>query len=499
MSAYIDVKTLKTGFWHMPKTFYAVLFIEFWERFAFYGIQGTAVIYFIKQFGMPESKANVLVGSFFAIAYAFLVLGGVIGDRWLGLRRSYFLGILFLIFGYGLLCIAPKIFEVYLGLGLVVVGNMLFKTNATNYVSRCFEDQDPRLDAAYTYFYMSINLGSWSSITVVPVVCQEFGYTVGLSMLAIGMVIALISYFIFLPRLKHSDNQAGKSGKNMWFRMTMVVIIGIVLAFTFSWLFRDLILCRIIMYAASAIILIAYLYLASRLNHYEARGMYVALMLMLQSVVFWILYIQAATSMTLFALHNVRLSYFGFNIPAGSTQSLDPLFVILISPILANLYMWQSKKRGQDFSIPGKFALGLISAGLCFMVLGFATQFFSDYNSQVSIFWLVLAYALYAFGELLVSAIGLSMIAQLLPKRFGGFGQGVWFLATALGIQIGGQLSAFASVDTVGKVTHSSDTLAAYMGLFYRLGSVTIIIGIVLIMLIKPTCRAIAQVKLHHG
>src|SRR6185437_4013380 len=344
-------------------------------------------------------KANVLVGSFFALAYAFMVVGGVIGDKWLGLRRSYFLGILFLIFGYGMLCISPKIFGVYLGLGLVVVGNMLFKTNATNYVSRCFEDQDPRLDAAYTYFYMSINLGSWSSIMMVPIVCQEFGYPVGLSLLAIGMIIALISYFIFLPRLKHSDNQAGKNSKNMWSRMTIVTVIGIVLAFVFSWLFRDLILCRIIMYSASVLILVVYLYIASRLNHYEARGMYVALMLMLQSVVFWILYIQAATSMTLFALHNVQLSYFGVNIPAGSTQSLDPLFVILMSPILANIYMWRSKKLGQDFPIPGKFALGLISVGLCFMVLGFASQFFSDHNSHVSIFWLVLAYALYAFGE----------------------------------------------------------------------------------------------------
>ncbi|MCC2625512.1 MAG: tppB [Burkholderiales bacterium] len=498
MSINLDVKTLKTGFWHMPKTFYAVLFIEFWERFAFYGIQATAIIYFIKQFGMLESKANVLVGSFFALAYAFMVAGGVIGDKWLGLRRSYLLGILFLVSGYGMLCIAPKIYGVYLALGLIVVGNMLFKTNATNYVSRCFEEQDPRLDAAYTYFYMSINLGSLSSIIIVPVISQAFGYSIGLSLMAIGMVIALISYFIFLPRLKHSDNQVGNSDKKMWLRMTIIVALGIVFAFVFSWLFRDLILCRVIMYSASVLILVAYLYLAGRLNHHEARGMYVALMLMLQSVIFWILYIQSATSMTLFALHNVRLSLFGYNIPAGSTQSLDPFFVILISPILANIYMWRSKKKGKDFSIPGKFALGLIFVSLCFMVLGVASQFFSDNNSQVSIFWLVLAFGLFALGELFVSAIGLSMIAQLLPKRYGGFGQGVWFLVTALGIQIGGQLSAFAAVDTVGKIAQS-DTLQAYMALFYRLGVVTIIVGVMSIFLIKPTCRVIEQVKQHYS
>ncbi len=497
MSVNLDVKTLKTGFWHMPKTFYAVLFIEFWERFAFYGVQATAIIYFIKQFGMLESKANVLVGSYFALAYAFMVAGGVIGDKLLGLRRSYFLGILFLVSGYSMLCIAPKIYGVYLALGLVVVGNMLFKTNATNYVSRCFEAQDPRLDAAYTYFYMCINLGGLGSIIIVPVISQAFGYPIGLSLMAFGMIIALISYFIFLPSLKYSDNQVGKSNKKMWLRMIIVATIGIVLAFMFSWLLRDLILCRTIMYLASVIILVAYLYLASRLNHHEARGMYIALVLMLQSVVFWILYIQSATSMTLFALHNVRLSLWGYNIPAGSTQSLDPLSIIILSPILANIYMWQSKKRGKDFSIPGKFVFGLIFVGLCFILLGVASQFFSDNNSQVSLFWVALAYALFSLGELLVSAIGLSMIAQLLPKRFGGFGQGVWFLTTALGIQIGGQLSAFAAVDTVGKAMQS-DTLHAYMALFYRLGAVTIVVGLFSIFLIKPICRVIEQVKQHY-
>jgi POT family proton-dependent oligopeptide transporter len=497
MSVNLDVKTLKTGFWHMPKTFYAVLFIEFWERFAFYGIQSIAVIYFVKKFGFPESKATVLFGSFFALAYAFLVAGGVIGDRVLGLRRTYFLGILFLIAGYGTLSLVPAIYGMYLGLGLVLVGNTLFKTNATNYVSRCFENNDPRLDSAYTYFYMSINLGSCFSTILVPIVSQALGYQIGLSLMAVGMVIALVSYFIFMPRFKHSDNQTGKIDKNMWLRMTVIIALGIFFAFVFSWLFRDLLLSRIILYSASVFILVAYLYVASRLNHYEARGMYVALLLMLQAVVFWALYVQSGTSMTLFAMHNVNLSFLGYNIPAGSTQSLNGIFIILLSPILANIYMWKSKRSGRDFSIPGKFALGLLIVGGCFVVLGLAAQFFENHDSQVSLLWLILAYGLFSLGELLVSAIGLSMIAQLLPKRFGGFGQGVWFLITALGLQIGGQLSAFAAVDTVGAATQS-DTLQAYMALFYRLGIVTIIIGIMSIFLIKPTCRIIEQVKQHH-
>ena len=498
MSIGLDVKTLKTGFWHMPKTFYAVLFIEFWERFAFYGIQSIAIVYFIKKFGFLESNASILFSSFFALSFAFVVIGGIIGDKLLGLRRSYLLGILFLIAGYTSLSLIPVVYGVYLGMGLVLVGNMLFKTNAANYVSNCFENNDPRMDSAYTYFYMSVNLGSFFSIIAVPIVSQEFGYSIGLSLMAIGMTIALISYFIFMPRFKYSDNQIGKSNKKMWLKMIIVALAGFLLALVFSELLKNSVLSRVILYSASVLILIAYLYIASKLNRYEARGMYVVLLLMLQAIIFWILYIQSATSMTLFALHNIRLSFLGYNMPAGSTQSLNAIFVILMSPVLANFYMWKSKRFGKDISIPGKFVLGLLLISGCFVILGFAAEFFADSNSQISILWLVLAYALFSTGELLVSAIGLSMVAQLLPKRFGGFGQGVWALVMALGIQIGGQLSAFAAVDMLGK-SSQSDTLVAYMGLFYRLGLVTIIIGIALIWLIKPICRTIEQVKQHHG
>lgn len=498
MSIGQDVKTLKAGFWHMPKTFYAVLFIEFWERFAFYGIQSIAVIYFVKKFGFLESGASALFGSFAALAYAFMVVGGVIGDKLLGLRRTYLLGIMFLIAGYGTLSLIPVISGVYWGLGLILVGNTLFKTNATNYVSRCFEANDPRLDPAYTYFYMSINLGGFSSALVIPIVSQVFGYPIGLSLMAFGMVIALVSYFIFISRFKNSDNHLGKTDKNMWLRMIVVVMVGVFFAFAFSLLLKNPVLGRVILYSASAFILIAYLCTASRLNHHEARGMYIALLLMLQGVVFWILYVQSGTSMTLFAMHNIQLSFLGYTIPAGSTQSLNGVFIILLSPILANLYMWRSKRFGRDFSIPGKFVLGLLIVGGCFVILGVAAQFFANNNSQVSILWLVLAYGLFSLGELLVSAIGLSMVAQLLPKRFGGFGQGIWFLITALGLQIGSQLSTFAAADTVGSVS-TSGTLVAYMGLFYRLGFVTIIIGVMLIFLIKPICIAIEQVKEHRS
>lgn len=496
MSINLDVKTIKTGFWHMPKTFYAVFLIEFWERFAFYGLQSVAVIYFVNKFGMHEAQADTLFGSFSALLYAMLTVGGFIGDRFLGLRRIYFLGIIFLILGYGMVCISPGVFGLYMGMGLILVGNILFKTNAANYVSRCFEANDPRLDSAFTYFYMSINIGSCSSLLIVPIISQIYGYKAGLSLMAIGMVIALLLYFVFIKRFRDLDNHVGKSKKNKLGIMLITVIGGVIFASLVSVLLKDLWLSKLVLYTVVVITFIIYLVIASKLNHYEARGMYIALLLMLQAVVFYILYIQIATSMTLFALHNVRLTILGLNVPAGATQSLNGGFIILLSPILANVYMKLQKKHGRDISIPGKFAGGLMVTGLCFIALGVGAQFFADKNAQVSVGWIFLAYFLYSLGELLVAAIGMSMVAQMLPKRYGGFAQGAWFISSAIGIQIGSQLSAYAAIEHNGSII-ASETLHSYMKFFYELGLVSIVISIVLLTIIKRTYLAMESVKSH--
>jgi POT family proton-dependent oligopeptide transporter len=495
MSTSIDVKTAKTGFWHMPRTFYAVLLIEFWERFAFYGLQSIAVIYFVQKFGLTEADSDSLVGSFSALLYALLTIGGAIGDKLLGLSRTYFLGIVSLILGYAMLSLATDANQLYWGMGIILVGNVFFKTNATNYVSRCFETNDPRLDSAFTYFYMSINLGSFVSMILVPVVSQAYSYSSGLALCSLGMLVGLGAYFCFRQRFKLSDNQIGRSTKNLWVRLLVIALLGIVAAWLFSYLLRDLALSKMVLYFIAVVTLVVYLFIASKLNRYEAKGMYVALILMLQAIVFFILYIQQATSMTLFALHNVRLTFLGYLVPAGVTQSLDPLFIFIFSPILATFYI-NLYKKDVKLGIPAKFVAGILLAGLGFISLGLGANFFADQNAQVSVLWMVLGYGLFALGELLISALGPSMVAQLLPKRLGGFAQGVWFLATAIGMRIGSQMSALAANEHVSSADNFV-VLYSYMNLFYKLGFLTVIVGLVLLFSVKPMSRILAQIVEH--
>lgn len=490
----VDVKTAKTGFWHLPKTFYAVLFIEFWERCAFYGLQSVAILYYIQNFHITESHATNLFSSFSALLYAMLTIGGLIGDKILGLRRTYFLGILFLIVGYAMVSIASQPHYLYFGMGIVLMGNIFFKTNATNYVSRCFESGDPRLDSAFTYFYMSINLGSLLGLVAVPVLSKAFGYELGLALCSIGMGVALIAYFAFRERFKLTDNQVGRSTKNMWKVLVFITLIGAGFSYLFGYLLQDLSLSQTVLYCIAGVSLIVYLIIMSKVNKNERKGMLIALALMTQAIIFFIMYIQSATSMTLFALHNVRLTFFHYSVPAGLTQSFNPFFIIVLSPILANIYIMVYKK-GINYAIPAKFATGVILGGLAFIVLGFSASYFADSNSQVSVVWLFIAYGFYSLGELLVSALGTSMVAQLLPKRLGGFAQGMWFLATAIGMRAGGTISNLAGMDSLhNAVTNNTEILHSYMVLFYEMGSAVVVIGFIFFLSVKPITKAMQSV-----
>ncbi|MDQ5920483.1 MAG: proton-dependent oligopeptide transporter, family [Pseudomonadota bacterium] len=492
MSIEIDVRTAKTGFWHLPKTFYAVLFIEFWERFAFYGLQSIAVIYFIQKFGIKEADADNLFASFSALLYALLTVGGAIGDKYLGLRRTYFLGIAFLIIGYGALSMSSNIFWMHMSMGIVLVGNALFKTNANNYVGRCFESNDPRLDAAFTYFYMAINLGSFSSMVIIPILASAVGYHEALSLCAVGMVVGLLSFFWFFRRFRDSDNAVGKNTKRLWMRMLLVSLVAVVLAICLGYLLQNLILSRRVLYFIAVVTIIIYLIIATRVNRNEAKGMYIALLLLLIGIVFFAMYIQTATSMTLFALQNVRLTVLGYTIPAGVTQSFNGMFIVLFSPILANLYT-NLHVRNINFTIPAKFVLGILLTGCCFVCLGLGGRFFADANAQISLWWMVIAYAFYSAGELFVSALGASMMAQLLPKRFGGFAQGVWYLFTAIGMKIGGELSGIAA-EASGMSVDKFGALNAYVDVFYKLGLTTIAIAFVLSFTVRRLSRAMQSV-----
>lgn len=490
------IATEKHGFWHMPKTFYAVLFIEFWERFAFYGLQSVAVLFFIQKFGLKESQATDLFSSFSALLYALMIIGGYLGDKILGLRRTYLLGIIFLMLGYGSFGVVSDVHSLYWGMGMILVGNIFFKTNAGNFVSRCFKPTDPRFDSAFTYFYMSINLGSFFSMIIIPFVALKTSYGFGIGLCGVGMFISLISYFLLRKYFIMSDNDTGRNAGNKLVLMLVISAVAVVLSYGLGLLLSNPALSRELLFSFAALVLLVYLVITFKLHEkFEKRGMNIALILLFQSILFWIMYMQMSTSLTLFAVHNVRNEIFGFAIPPEVTQSFNPFYIFLLSPILATLYV-RSEQKGSPISIPAKFAFGMLVCGAAYLLLAASCYYLSDANATISMLWLFLGYGLYSLGELLISAIGLSMVSKLIPARLGGFAQASWFMASAIGMKFGGMMAGFGSVNE-DKVTSNLDILHSYQGLFTYIGIGATGFAIVLFCFVKPLAKSMRQVMEH--
>ena len=227
----------------------------------------------------------------------------------------------------------------------------------------------------------------------------------------------------------------------------------------------------------------------------EAEKMIVAIVLVVFSVVFWTLFEQAGSSMTLFADRNTDRHVIGnYVMPAAQTQIFNPIFIVIFAPLFSIMWIALSK-RGLEPSIPVKFAIGLVLVGLGFLVLVYGSKFAGG-DFQVALFWLAMAYLLHSLGELCISPVGLSMITKLSIPRVVGLMMGVWFLSSSMAQYVGGIVAQFASVETVGgQVTNLGKSLATYVGVFQTIGIISIGFGVVLFVLSPFLKRMMHGVK----
>jgi POT family proton-dependent oligopeptide transporter len=169
------------------------------------------------------------------------------------------------------------------------------------------------------------------------------------------------------------------------------------------------------------------------LNGDEFKRVIAIFILFVFSIIFWMTYEQAGSSMTLFADRMTETKIFGWTYPSSWFQSVPAVFVIIFAPVFAAL--WQ-KLGDRQPSSPGKFIYGLFFAGIAFGVLTIASMMGA--TGRVSPMWLVVVYLIQTFGELCLSPVGLSTVTKLSPARMVGLMMGVWFLSISIGSYIAG-------------------------------------------------------------
>lgn len=488
------------SFFGHPSGLSTLFFTEMWERFSYYGMRAILTLYMTKTFaegglGFDEKYASIIYATYVSSVWYLPLPGGWIADRILGARRAVLIGGIIIACGHYSMAINSKL-TFYAGLILIACGTGLLKPNISAMVGQLYSQEDKRRDAGFSIFYMGINLGAFLSPIVVGFLAQSewfrnfissMGFDPnsawhwGFGAAGVGMTLGLIQYVFgskrlatvgVKPDLTPVPAQTGSSEGVDYLTLVFAVIGGVVGA-TLGMIYGEagvlsaLFPCVVLFFAG---------YLAGIMRHLnsdELKRVLVIFVLFIFSILFWMTYEQAGSSLTLFADRLTQTTILGWTYPSSWFQSVPAIFVIFLAPIIGAV--WQQLDNRQPSS-PGKFTIGLFFAGIAFVVIAFASALAG--TGRVSPMWLVIVYFLQTIGELCLSPVGLSTVTKLSPGRMVGLMLGVWFLSISIGSYIAGLTTRlFQGNDTA--------VLTRGFGIFAGITLVAAVILVVLTPLIK--------------
>jgi len=479
-----------------PRGLYTLFFTEMWERFSYYGMRALLVLFMVDAvrggMGLSDEIATSIYGLYTAAVYLAALPGGWVADRLLGAQRSVWYGGILIAIGHFTLAI-PRAGTFYLGLLLVVLGTGLLKPNISAMVGELYPEGGARRDAGFSIFYMGINLGAF----IGPLVCSTLGEKVnwhyGFAAAGVGMVLGLIQYRLSRYHLGTAGLRPGQE-KPLNGLERAVPLCGVAaVALIFGLGMAGVIQLNPVTLARGAknfIATIGAIYFVCVLLFFgldptEKRRVAVIIVLFLSAALFWAGFEQAGSSFNLFAdRYTARhLGGFDYEVPAGWFQSLGPIFVITLAPVMASLWV-RLARRNLDPSIPVKFGLGLLLLAAGFLVMAAGAKLVAT-GRRVWPTWLISTYLLHTFGELCLSPVGLSSVTKLAPRRLVGQMMGTWFLAASLGNLVAGLIAGRFKADAVEQMS------ARYLQLFIM----PTIAGALLVLLARPIRRWMIGIK----
>jgi len=570
-----DIEPHKKG--KHPKALYVLFLTEMWERFAYYLMVGILLLYLIDGNtgkGMTEKMGADVVGSFIALVYLTPFIGGLIADRYLGYIKSIFLGGSLMALGYFGLAL-PGNTALYISLLLIIIGNGFFKPNISTILGNIYNRADlkPLKDNAYNIFYMGINVGALVCNFVAAYLRNKYGWGYAFAAAGVGLVIGLIVLASNLPKVRIGEVKKERRAEDMPLsKIFGYVFLPAIIAAVIGWFIPSLIFGTTIMGSQSndafifacLPIIAFYISLYVKANNEDKRGIGALLFIFGISIIFWTIYNQNSTGLTLWAQkhtdrtvsptaekiagtlgflqtvsdtprltdkvdehfvpikdHAAVAAPYGDNTvklvdgnivdkktnivqvmgpdpyfdnvpkqdwPQGGSeklantelfQSINPLFIIILTPILVFLFS-TLRKRNKEPSTATKFGMALFISGLSSLVMVFAIMSVSSvYLHKTSPYWLWGTYFVFTISELLLSPIGLSLVSKLAPARLTALLMGGWFLSTAIGGKLAGIMTSFWDDFTDKKVFFLILVVAAFIGgilIFSRLKSLNSVV-----------------------
>ncbi|WP_328416760.1 peptide MFS transporter [Micromonospora sp. NBC_00389] len=451
--------TERTFFGH-PRALATLFLTEMWERFSFYGMRAILVLYLTAEttddgLGLGDSSATAVYGTYNAMVYLMALPGGWVADRLIGARRSVLWGGVVIAAGHYVMAV-PTRWSVFAGMVLIVLGTGLLKPNISTMVGALYDRDSPRRDAGFSIFYMGINLGAFIAPLITGLLGEKINWHLGFAVAAVGMTFGVIQYVLGRRNLgdagdRPADPLLGADRRRALTRVGVAVaaLVVLVAALALAGLFT---IDSVVNLLTAVTVLVTIGYFARimtdrELSTTERSRMKAYLWLFVFAAAFWLIYDQAGSVLNIFAAERTDRNVAGFTFPASWLQSVNPILVIIGAPLFALLWL----RVGHRVSTPVKFAVGLVLNGLSFVLMAAAAQAAVG-GDQVSPWWLVAVFALQVAGELSLSPVGLSATTKLAPVKYASQMLGLWFLATAVGDAIGGQVARLA--DTWSEPTY---------------------------------------------
>ncbi len=359
-----------------------ILFLtEMWEIFSYYGMRALLVYYMTKQLLFAQEKASIVYGAYVAVAYFTPIFGGILADLWLGKRRAVIIGGSIMAAGHFMMAFEPLF---YFALATIALGNGLFFPTLPSQIDGLYRPDDPRRAWAYNVYYVGINLGGFLAPLVCGTLGEIYGWHWGFAAAGVGMLLGLMIYVFggkYLPEQARVDRKTASPAGRIpakSYRATIMLLLAVIISVT----------------------------------------------------VFRAAYEQIGNTVALWADVGIDRTIGAWSIPMTWFQSLNPLFVIVFTPML--LVYWRRRAQsGSAGSAMRKMALGALIVGAAYLLLAAAA--FTAGEGHANWLWLAAFCAIFTLGELYILPTGLGLFARLAPAGFGATTVAAWYCALATG------------------------------------------------------------------
>lgn len=444
-----------------PRGLTTLFFTEMWERFSFYGMRALLILFMVKTaaeggLGYDTKKAAAIYGTYTMSVYLLSILGGFIADNFVGARRAVLVGGVIIAAGHFTMALNSEL-TFFTGLVLITIGTGLLKPNISTMVGSLYTPADERRDAGFSIFYMGINLGAFIAPLVTGYLAQSAGWKSqlaawglnplhswhwGFAAAGVGMTFGLIMYVLQRDRLAHVGQAPAPEtgGARPWGKLILVTLgsLALIAAMKACDTYPALV------YVLFALQVAAILFFAFKPDA-DNKRIAAILVFFFAAEIFWAIFEQTGSSISLFADRLTRNEMFGHPFPSSWWQSVNSIWVILLAPVFAFLWIRLGAKQP---SSPLKFTLGLLFVALSFVLMVPAAKLTAE--GRVGPLWLVGLFFLQTVGEMLLSPVGLSTMTKLAPQRLLGLVMGIWFLAAALGNKLAGVLAGEFKSENAG-------------------------------------------------